>query len=75
MRRYIVTLGAAALVLAATAAPASADAFPNGHNCAGFIVSAVAGPGFGQAVAGFAHQQAVDNFNFANCGQTNRKNP
>jgi opacity protein-like surface antigen len=68
-------LGAIAAAFVA-APPAAADPpAPNGHNCAGVVVSGAAGPGFGQFVAFFAHQQAVDNFNLANCGNTNRKNP
>ena len=45
------------------------------HNCAGSVVSSIAGPGLGQRVATSAHQQLVDNFRLANCGQTNRQNP
>lgn len=55
--------------------PASADPAGNGHNCAGAIVSSVAGPGFGEAVSAAAQAQVVDNFGFANCGQTDRNNP
>jgi hypothetical protein len=67
----------AVIVALAFAAPAAADppSPPNGHNCAGVIVSSVAGPGFGQVVSSFAHQQTVDNLGFANCGQPPRNNP
>ena len=43
--------------------------------CAGSVVSRLAGPAFGPVVSGAAHAQLVDNFGFANCGQTNRDNP
>lgn len=78
MRRTIVVLGSAALLsCGATWGVASADPAspPNGHNCAGVIVSQSAGPGFGHVVSDAAHQQLVDNFGLADCGQTNRKNP
>ena len=55
----------------ASANPASI----NGHDCAGFVVSSLSGPGFGQAVSAAAHDQVVDNFGLADCGQTNRNNP
>ena len=73
MRKVFVACLAAGLVFAA---PAAADPpAANAHNCAGAFVSTVAEPGFGQVVAFFAHQQAVDNFDLANCGMTNRNNP
>ena len=53
----------------------AADPEFNDHNCAGTVVAALAGPDFGAAVAEAAHLQLVDNFGFANCGQTNRNNP
>jgi hypothetical protein len=77
VRRTFVVLGSVALLwLGATGGVASADPRqpPNGHNCAGGVVSQLAGPGFGQVVSDAAQQQAVDNFGLANC-QTNRKNP
>lgn len=62
------------LCLAAPAV-ASADPPPGGHDCAGLVVSSLAGPGFGAAVSAAAHDQLVDNFGLADCGQTNRNNP
>lgn len=60
---------------AATATSASAAPPPNGHDCAGDVVSSSAGPGFGAAVSDAAHAGLVDNFGLADCGQTNRNNP
>jgi hypothetical protein len=74
-RRILIVAAAAIAAVVAGAGPALADAPPNDHNCAGAIVSSVAGPGFGQGVSEAAHRQAVDNFGFADCGQDNRKNP
>ncbi len=74
MRKFV-PIGAATLALVA-AAPAAADPpAENDHNCAGALVSTVAGPAFGQIASTAAHFQAIDNFGLANCGQTNRKNP
>jgi hypothetical protein len=69
----VTALAAAAVVLGG--APASADpSTPTGHNCAGFAVSGVAGPGFGADVASAAQLQVVDNLGLANCGQPPRQN-
>jgi hypothetical protein len=67
--------GTIALVVTGTGMAAADPPAINGHNCAGAIVSELAGPGFGQAVSTAAHAQAVDNFGFANCGAPPRKNP
>ncbi|GLZ50109.1 hypothetical protein Acsp06_62940 [Actinomycetospora sp. NBRC 106375] len=76
MRRAIIVVSfAAALSLGAAGGVALAAPSPNGHNCAGSAVSGLAGPGFGGVVSGAAHEQAVDNFGLADCGQTNRNNP
>lgn len=72
--RLVLTMGAVTL-LAGPAGAARADATINGHNCAGAIVSSVAGPGFGAGVSAAAHAQLVDNFGFANCGAPPRQNP
>ena len=45
------------------------------HNCAGKVVSSLAGPGFGQLVSTLAQAQQVDNVGFADCGQEHRNNP
>ena len=47
----------------------------NDHNCAGAVVSSLAGPGFGAQVASLAQLQVVDNLGLANCGDTSRQNP
>jgi hypothetical protein len=74
MRKVILTV--VVVAAAVTAAPAGADGPPpNDHNCAGVLVSGVAGPVFGQIVSTAAHFQAVDNFGLANCGQPPRNNP
>jgi hypothetical protein len=77
LRRILITAAtiASAAALSTTAAAADPPSPPNGHNCAGAAVSELAEPGFGQVVSAAAHQQAVDNFNLANCGQDNRNNP
>lgn len=77
MRRVVVVLGSSVLFLLGAVGVASANEAPppNGHNCAGAVVSESAGPGFGQAVSAAAHAQFVDNFGLANCGQDNRNNP
>jgi hypothetical protein len=70
----VAALVGTALVLGA--GPASADpSAVNGHNCAGAVVSTVAGPGFGATVAEAAQAQVVDNLGLANCGQPPRRNP
>ena len=71
----VTALGLAAATVVATASSASAAPSPNGHNCAGTVVSSLAGPGFGPAVAGPAKEQGVDNLGLANCGQPPRNNP
>ena len=45
------------------------------HNCAGEVVSSLAGPSFGQLVSTSAQAQEVDNFGLADCGQEHRNNP
>lgn len=74
MRRTTVAIMAIA-GLVATAGGAVAGPTPNGHNCAGLVVSSLAGPGFGSLVSAAAKEQSVDNFGFANCGQPPRRNP
>jgi len=56
----------------AFAQPAPED---SGHNCAGVVVSSLAGPGFGAQVAQLAQLQAVDNLGLADCGENPRQNP
>ena len=76
MRRFAIASAAALALAGIGAGPVSAQGpTPNGHNCAGLVVSSLARPGFGHLVSAAARQQAVDNFGLANCGQTNRKNP
>ena len=81
MRRHNLLLEAlvAAIVVAATtlnsATAAHADAPPNLNNCAGAFSSSLVPPGFGGLVSDFAHERAVDNLGFANCGAPPRKNP
>lgn len=74
MKRAVVVVGYLGLLLGSGVGVASAAPAPNGHTCAGVVVSQAAGPDFGRAVAGAAHQQLVDNFGLADCGQTNRNN-
>jgi hypothetical protein len=74
LRRATVTILAIA-ALGGAAGAAAAGPTPNGHNCAGVVVSGAAGPGFGSDVAVAAHAQRVDNFGFANCFQDHRNNP
>jgi hypothetical protein len=74
MRRAATAILAVAALGVAAGGTAAAPS-PNGHNCAGAAVSQLAGPGFGSFVSTFAHQQAVDNFELANCGQPPRNNP
>jgi hypothetical protein len=73
MKRIAVTLMALAMLGAgagvATAGPGDQ------HNCAGTVVSGLAGPSFGPFVSSFAHVQQVDNFGLANCGRPERNNP
>ena len=71
----LLLLAAAGTAVLLSAGPATAAPPANGHDCAGQVVSDSAGPGFGQVVAGAAHEQTVDNFSLADCGQTNRNNP
>jgi len=77
MKKGLAVATACAGMLALGVGSASADPPEgiNGHNCAGVVVSTLAGPGFGEIVSGAAHQQAVDNFGLRNCGQANGKNP
>lgn len=75
MKSISCSLATAALILGVLAPAASAAPPPNDHNCAGVLVSGLAGPGFGGFVSSFAQQQLVDNFGFANCGQPPRSNP
>jgi hypothetical protein len=72
MRRALVVVGCAGLLLGSGVGVASAAPTPNGHDCAGVVVSGMAGPGFGQAVSTAARQQLVDDLGLANCGQTGR---
>ena len=74
LRRAAVTILAIA-ALGGAAGAAAAGPSQNGHNCAGVVVSGLAGPGFGSDVATAAHGQVVDNFGLADCGQDNRNNP
>lgn len=74
MRRAAVVILAIAALGAATGGAAAAPTL-NDNNCAGAVVSNLAGPGFGSAVSGAAHQQLVDNFGFASCGVPTRNNP
>jgi hypothetical protein len=75
MRQVWAVVGCAGLLVVSGATVASAAPAPNGHNCAGVVVSGAAGPDFGPAVSSAAHLQAVDNFGLANCGQPDRQNP
>jgi hypothetical protein len=74
-RRHLSLLAAVAgAAVLLSAAPAAASPPANVHDCAGKMVSSGAGPGFGQVVSAAAHEQIVDNFGYADCGQTNRSN-
>jgi len=76
MMKYIICLVVAMVLLIGLTATVEADVpANNGHNCAGYGVSQLAGPDFGQFVSYYAKLQLVDNFGLANCGQNNRKNP
>lgn len=76
MRKRLMTgLLAGAVATLLVVGPAAADPQPNGHNCAGFVVSGAAAPGFGTGVAAAAQLQGVDNFGLANCGAPPRQNP
>jgi hypothetical protein len=86
-KRFVHFGGVAAVALGiafgtATAGPALADTSAptlNPSNCAGVVVSSLAGPGFGDAVSSLAQPpvQAVDNLGLAACGSNNdvRQNP
>ena len=65
----LVLMGVANTVLAQDAPT------PNANNCAGVVVSSLAGPGFGTQVATLAQLQVVDNLGLASCGGTPRQNP
>jgi hypothetical protein len=66
----------AGLLLSATVMSVHADTGSSTeHNCAGTVVSSLAGQGFGQAVSSLAHQQLVDNLGLADCGAPPRNNP
>jgi hypothetical protein len=72
MKRIFVT-GVCLGVSLCASAPAYADPpRANDHNCAGVVVSSMAGPGFGSAVSALAHRQLVDDLGLANCGGTAR---
>jgi hypothetical protein len=75
MRRAAVAILTIAALGAAAGGAAAGTPSDDPHNCAGAMVSQLAEPGFGSVVSGAAHQQLVDNFGFANCGETPRKNP
>jgi hypothetical protein len=76
MKKYLVSLIIAGALLTALVGPTAAEGpTPNGNNCAGVVVSSLAGQDFGQSVSTFAHAQLVDNFGLADCGQDNRNNP
>ena len=77
MKRSLVVVPAVCGVVLLAPAPA---AHPEGlgpapKNCAGVVTRGSAGPGFGTVVASFAKLQAVDDFDFAACGQPPRGNP
>jgi hypothetical protein len=65
----------ALLMSSANQAPAQQVLDINEHNCAGAVVSSLAGPGFGDQVASLAQLQAVDNLGLADCGAPPRQNP
>lgn len=75
-RRLLVVTAAAAAFFALTGAAA-----PPGteHNCAGAIVSGLAGDDslrpVGLIVRDLAHAQVVDNDGLADCDQQHRRNP
>jgi hypothetical protein len=73
--RLATVLGLATATVVATAPSALAAPSPNDHNCAGVVVTSLAGPDFGPSVANIAGAQGVDNLGLANCGQPPRKNP
>jgi hypothetical protein len=73
--RLATVFGLAAACVLATVPSALAAPSPNDNNCAGTVVSSLAGPGFGPSVASIAEAQGVDNLGLANCGQPPRKNP
>jgi len=75
MKRVVIVVGCAGLLLGSGMGVASAAPTVNEHNCAGTVVSQAADPAFGPVVSGAAHEQFVDNFGLADCGQTDRNNP
>ena len=79
MRLPIALVAGAALAVAAAlpgfVSPSATLADGDDHNCAGAVTSSLAGPGFGDLVAFYAHLQFVDNFGLANCGDTEGQNP
>ena len=75
MRRAAVAILTIAALGAATGGAAAGPAADEPHNCAGAMVSQLAGPGFGSVVSSAAHLQLVDNFGLANCGAPPRNNP
>jgi hypothetical protein len=74
MRRAAIAILTIA-TLGAAVGGAAAEPTLNDNNCAGFVVSQGAGPGFGSVVSGAAHLQLVDNFGLASCGGLPRNNP
>ena len=75
MRKLFIGMVAAGALVTFGMGPVKADPPNNGHDCAGAFVSNNAGPGFGQGVSDAAHNQQVDNFGVADCGQPPRQNP
>lgn len=77
MKRILLPLFVMSLLslLIVTTAFAQEGPAPNNNNCAGVVVSSLAGPGFGGQVAAAAHLQLVDNFGLASCGDNPRQNP
>lgn len=76
MKRLLASPTVAGALAAGVAGQALADG--EDHNCAGAVSSGVAqalGSTFGTIVSGAAQQQMVDNFGFANCGESNGSNP
>ena len=77
MKHLVIALWVCCLLspFALTSALAQDGPTRNGNNCAGIMVSGLAGPGFGALAAASAHQQLVDNFGLASCGDNPRRNP
>lgn len=75
VRRAVTVTAAVAASLSSASAPAWVGPVPNGHNCAGQVVSAIAGPAIGGVVSAGAQEQAIDNFGQADCGAPPRRNP